>query len=230
MATYEIPNETGNILSGVILLAEDTMVIKDGGEAQDTTVDDGRLNVDDGGYASKTLVSSGGYMRVSNGAIASNTTVGSNGSMWVGATGSAGETTMSGWGGSMNILGLATDVQVTGGGSMTVANGGTVKNANLIENGYALLQNGATGNNVSVGLGGYLSVDNGATATIVEDGGQVNVLAGANAVFANHTFSDLVIPYNYTTTVHSGTTAFAVKDNGLMMVCGGYASGTVVDS
>ena len=230
MATYEIPNETGNILSGVTLITGDTMRLKDGGEAQDTTVDDGRLNVDDGGYVSKTLVSSGGYMRVSNGAIASNTTVGSNGSMWVGATGSAGETTMSGWGGSMNILGTATDVLVTGGGSMTVANGGTVKDATLIDYGYALFEKGATGNNVSVGLGGYLSVANGATANIVENGGYVNVVEGANAVFANHTFSDLVIPYNDTTTVHSGTTAFAVKDNGLMMVCGGYASGTVVDN
>ena len=228
MAYYEIPNESGNVLSGLVLNG-DSMTIKDCGEALEITLNDGRINVNDGGYASKTTVTSGGYMRVSRGANASETIVDYLGSMWVGKNGSAGSTTVTS-SGIMWIGGKATDVLVTSGGSMEVAGDGMVDHATVNSYGYIKLDDGATGNNVSVGVGGYLAVDSQATATIVEDGGYVSVFGGGTPVFLFHTFSDLVISNDFAT-VHSGTTAFraTVSDNGLLEIYGGYASGTLLD-
>jgi len=190
---YDVPNESGNVLSGLSLYY-DSMFVGSGGTALNTTVD----------YYS--------YMIVSEGGTAQNTTVNSYGSMNIYSSGVAQNTIVNN--GVLNIYssGVADNTTLNGHGGIEVSPGGT-----------------ATGATVNPGT--ILYINSGGTAlNIAENGGEV--LEYGSASFVPNIFSDVVLNYGMSATVHSGTTAFrtTVNSHGGMNVIGGSADSTTITS
>ena len=93
------------------------------------------------------------------------------------------------------------------------------------------VSSGGTANSTTVNDGGSLIVSSGGTANeIIENGGYVDVVDGANAVFASNTISGLVLS-DGSATIHSSTTANSttVKYGSLIVSSGGTANSTTVN-
>ena len=170
------------------------------------------MYVGSGGTATDTTLDYGGYMIVSEGGVAQNTTVNSYGSMNIYSSGVAQNTIVNN--GVLNILssGVADNTTLNGHGGIEISPGGT-----------------ATG--VTLNPGTILYINSGGTAlSIAENGGFIYEYGSAS--FVPNTFSDVVLDYGMSATVHSGTTALrtTVNSYGRMYVTGGSADSTTINS
>ena len=95
---YDVPNESGNVLSGLSLSYYDSMYIGSGGTATDTTMDYSYMYVSEGGVANKTTLNSGARASVFSGAAMNSTTVNSAGSVIVTTGGVISNTTVNSFG------------------------------------------------------------------------------------------------------------------------------------
>ena len=84
---------SGEILTDVVLEWGDSMTISSGGVANNTTVNNGRMDTTSGGVASNTTVNDGD-MYISSGGVANSTTVNSDGSMYISSGGVAKHTVL----------------------------------------------------------------------------------------------------------------------------------------
>ena len=205
------------IMESVILSGnnETTMQVLSGGTAINTTVDRlAKLTVSSGGSILNTGLVSNGQISVSRGGTADGTTI-SDGRMYVSRGGTANDTTINS-GGDFNILsdGTANSATINSCGIMNVFSGGVV-------------------NSATVNAGGYLFVSSGGAATeVLENGGYVYVMDGADVAFVPNTFSDIVLSKT-SATVHSSTVANCITlDSGgkLHVSGGGIADNTTVSS
>ena len=77
-----------------------------------------------------------------------------------------------------------------------------------------------------------MEVYSGGIAQIKENGGYINVGAGANVTFVSNSFSGLVLSSGQSATVHSGTTANSITVNSggtLAVLSGGTALNVMGD-
>ncbi|MBR2344646.1 MAG: AIDA repeat-containing protein, partial [Lentisphaeria bacterium] len=106
-------------------------------------------------------------------------------------------------------------------------------NVTINSGGSMIISRGCTANDTTVNSGGYMHIFSGGVATqIIENGGDVNVRAGANVEFASNTISGLVLS-NASMTVHKNTIAHNTTINswGYMYIySGGVANSTTVNS
>ena len=143
---------------------------------------------------------------------------------------------VSGWRNSMIVLsrGSASSTQLISSGYLYVSSGGVANMTTVNSRGcYLHVSNGGTATATTVDSYSYLFVSSGGTALdILENGGYVEVSAGATAIFAANSFSGLVLS-NADATVHSNTVAEAVTLNRygrLYIYDGGVANETTLNS
>ncbi|MBE6403339.1 MAG: hypothetical protein E7039_06420, partial [Lentisphaerae bacterium] len=171
-------------------------------------------------YAAKTIISSG---TTSTGLIIS-----SGDSITVASGGIANSTTVNDWGFLyISKGGVASDTTVSGGGRLIVYKGGTADNAVVESYGFIVVSSGGTATN------------------IIENGGYVSVVEGANVTFGSNTIEGMVLQSYNSVTVHSNTVAsnitislglFEIYDGGIINSAsinrGGlaiYSGGTATD-
>ena len=211
-----------------VILSGGTLVLM-GGVANNTLVScsahpeagdcvlDGRLVISSGGTATNTVVYGiwnsyfanlpGGIVQVMAKGVASNTSVGSGGRLVIDNGGNARDTIVGGY----PMLSGRNDDDVYS-GTVEVVKGGTATN-------------------VTLNYGGHLIVSGGGSAyQVVENGGCVDAVDGANVTFASNTFSGLILSSpisggtgGISATVHSGTTAVdvTVMNSGFLTVYSG---------
>ena len=211
-----------------------------GAEVREATVEsDGFLNVYNDGAVSDTVVSSAGSMYVGTRGTASGTVVSEGGRMYVSGGGTASDTIVTS-GGFMFVSygGTATDI-VENGGYVNVRNGANVtfvpnEFAGLVlSDTSATIHSGTTATEVVVESGGLLVVSYGGEATdVVESGGYVDVLDGANVTFVPNELAGFVLS-DASATIHSGTIASdtTVSSGGSMYLFdGGVMTDTMIES
>ena len=201
--------------------------------ASDVTIySSGFMRIYSGGVANRTTINAHGDMYIRGGGVANSTTVNVCGSMFISSGGVANNTILNS-GGSMVISsgGVANSTTVNSGGDMYISHGGEASNTTLNSAGVMYIRGGVA-NDTTVNSGGVVWVSRGGTALeIIENGGYVNILSGAEVSFASNTFSGLVLTCS--ATVHSGTTAVATTLNScgsMRIYSGGVANSTTVNS
>jgi autotransporter passenger strand-loop-strand repeat protein len=201
---------------GNVTISGGTVNISGGGTANKTTVNsDGKLNVSSGGTANSTTVNSGGSLTVSNGGTANNTTINYCGWFVVASGGTATDLNIVSGAGFRFELAPGTCITGTVSGSAIEAKNGVFSNGELNPENVLLVFSGGTAVNPVINRYGALGVSSGGEAIgVVENGGSVDVLDGANVTFTSNTFSGLVLAfYKQSATVHSGTTAYGTIVN-----------------
>lgn len=211
-----------NVISsvqGTVVSSAGSMIVQIAGITYMTTLNGGTLTVL--GDIDVTDVNDGGFLNMSSilydekifGGSATNTNVNS--------------------GGYMKVVSYCKvfDTKVNSGGYMEITSGGEASDTYL-NGGVMDVSNGGYVRKVTVGKGGNLSAYKGAEVmSIKEDGGYVQIKDGADASFAENTFSDITLSSG-SATVHSKTTAVntIVGVNSLLEIyAGGKASNTIVN-
>ncbi|MBO7653882.1 MAG: hypothetical protein J6U40_03070, partial [Kiritimatiellae bacterium] len=204
---YDVPNESGNVLSGLSLYY-DSMYIGNGGTATKTTLTGGSMYVSSGGTATDTTLTYYVSMNVLSSGEADNTVVNSYCQMYV-IGGSADSTTINSDGYvTVGNGGLVNHTTITSGASMILYTSSgwkeqgidatTASNTTVLSDGVLYLSSGAVADGINVAGSGRVFVSSGATATgIVAESG-----AGVHFPIA----LDTVV------TGTSGGTAFALSD------------------
>jgi autotransporter passenger strand-loop-strand repeat protein len=214
---YDVPNESGNVLSGLSLYY-DSMYVSAGGTATKTTLNCGSMYVSSGGTATKTTLDYFGSMYVFSSGGADNTTVNSYGRMCV-IGGSADNTTITSDGYvTVGNAGLANHTTIGSGASMNLyidegwndqgAGAPTASNTTVLGDGMLYLSSGAVADGINVAGSGRVYVYSGATATgiVAESGARIHYWIALDTVV----------------TGTSGGTAFALSN--------GKISGLKIDS
>ena len=236
---------SGDTSSGIIL-AYDSMIVLDGGAADDTTVNYGGRIYVSGGTANRTTVNEGGVLHISSGGTAVSTTVNDGGMLNLSAGGTAGSTIVSEWG-MMNVFldGLADTATVESAGRLYVSSGGTATGAKVESAGYLYVSRGGTAIGATVKSGGMLYVSSGGTGVDIEavSGACLNFYLapgvyiagtydGSAFVIKDGAVSDYTVNGNCRIYVSSGCTAdgVTVKCNGELRIrSGGTADGVTVN-
>ena len=191
----------------------------------------GQLHVLRGGFASGTVVNSGGTMILFFKGSANKTTVNNQGFLRVDSGSNVANDTTVNAGGSCYVTGTANRTTVNSGGIFHVSSGGTANSVTVNYDGSFHLSSGGTANSVTLNSCGYLGVFSGCTATaVMENGGYVYSEDGANVTYLPNTVSGLVLS-GKCATAHSGTTAngtLVVSDGLLGVFSYGVANGTSV--
>ena len=147
----------------------------------------GCLYVLNGGSASATAVSSGGFMNVSSAGTAAGTTVSSGGWLYVYDGGTAAGTTVSS-AGYLRISsgGVASSTTVNSGGYVRVSSAGTASGTTVSSGGWLYVYDGGTAAGTTVSSAGYLRISSGgvASSTTINSGGYVRVSSGGTAADA----------------------------------------------
>ena len=179
--------ESGNLWNNTIIDNYDTVSILNGGTANNTTVDDGRLNVCSGGTANSIIVNYGGNMFVSSGGTANDTTVNDHGTLIVSQGGTATNIVENGGYVGVDDNAYVTFVPNTFSGlvleweTIATVHSGTTANSTTVKT-YGLLNIcGGTANDTTVSFYGSMSVSSGGMANsttvnscgelLIEDGG-----------------------------------------------------------
>ena len=238
---------TMNIFSGGLANCVNIAVwgaanVLSGGTANFATIySGGALNISSGGTANFATIYSVGILNISSGALANSATVFSRGSARVlsGGTANDANADLNGsWyiysgGTANNIIENGGLVEIEDGANVTFAphsfSGFTISRA------FATVHAGTTATDIAIGSGASMLVYSGGMATdIREDGGYLEIEDGAIVTFQSNTFSNVLLDWDESATVHSGTTAFNTTigggDPGCMMVVfsGGLAEGTII--
>ena len=121
---------SGEILTDVVLEWGDSMTISSGGVANNTTVNNGRMDTTSGGVASNTTVNDGD-MYISSGGVASNTIVSGGGWLHLLSSGVASNTTVNDGDMYISSGGVANSTTVNSDGSMYISSGGVAKHTVL---------------------------------------------------------------------------------------------------
>ena len=205
MAAIHISN--GQISAGLIV-ANDSMYISNGGEANSTTVN------------------GSGIIYISSGGVANYTTVNDRGSMYISSGGVANYTTLS-WAMYISNGGVANYTTVNSRGAMYISSGG-VANSTAVNSDGRMIISGGTANNTTVNSYGSLSVSNGGKCqdTIVNDQGRMLVYSGVASDTTVNSGGTLHLDggsgiFTYQTTINSG---------GEMITYGGVINNTTVKS
>ena len=182
---YDVPNESGNVLSGLSLYY-DSMYVSAGGTATKTTLNCGSMYVSSGGTATKTTLDYFGSMYVFSSGGADNTTVNSYGRMCV-IGGSADNTTITSDGYvTVGNAGLANHTTIGSGASMNLyidegwndqgTGAPTASNTTVLGDGMLYLSSGAVADGINVAGSGRVYVYSGATATgiVAESGARIH--------------------------------------------------------
>ena len=160
-----------------------TLIFRSGGAVNSTTVR-GALTVASAA-ANNTTVVDGGYISVSN-AVAVNTTM-NNGDVYVKDGGVINNTTVNS-------------------GELFISSGASAANTVINSGGEMYVSSSGKAENVALNAGAMIFVRSGASAfRIKENGGYVDVEAGANVTFVSNTLDGLTL--SAFATVHSNTTA-----------------------
>ena len=204
---YDVPNESGNVLSGLSLYY-DSMYIGNGGTATKTTLTGGSMYVSSGGTATDTTLTYYVSMNVLSSGEADNTVVNSYCQMYV-IGGSADSTTITSDGYvTVGNGGLVNHTTIGSGASMYLYTSSgwkeqgidatTASNTTVLSDGVLYLSSGAVADGINVAGSGRVFVSSGATATgiVAESGAGVHFPIALNTV-VNGT---------------SGGTAFALSD------------------
>lgn len=156
------------------------------GNAHQTDVSGGTMNIYNGGSAENNTVTDGGIINVNSGGSIT-TTEASNGTVNVASGGSATDNTIKDTG-VMNVSGTAENTDISGSGIVNVNSGGTATNNTVKEQGVMNVETGGTATTTVVGDGdtttgtanGTVNVATGATANdnTINDGGVINVNGG----------------------------------------------------
>ena len=226
---YDVPNESGNVLSGLSLYY-DSMYIGNGGTATKTTLTGGSMYVSSGGTATDTTLTYYVSMNVLSSGEADNTVVNSYCQMYV-IGGSADSTTINSDGYvTVGNGGLVNHTTITSGASMILYTSSgweeqgigatTASNTTVLSDGVLYLSSGAVADGINVAGSGRVYVYSGATATgiVAESGAGVqfpialdNVVTGSSGgtefALSDGKISDLKIDSGYGYGVESGATA-----------------------
>ncbi|MBO4303887.1 MAG: hypothetical protein J6A21_04825, partial [Lentisphaeria bacterium] len=121
---------------------------------------------------------------------------------------------------------------VLSGWANATVHSGTTATDTAVYDGVLEVYKGGLANNTTVNPQGDMYVYSGGTATVVENGGYVDVEEGANVTFTPNAFAGLVLSDWADATVHSGTTAVSptVNPHGYLFVSSGGSATNVVEN
>ena len=189
-----------------------SVVVSNGGILYQCVLTGGTATVLNGGWAETVFVENGGLYLLSSGASTHDTRISDGGLARIGKDAIAtGMTVLDGGVLHVNPAGYARAPVVSSGGAVYVSSAGIVDKAKIY--GSVFISSGGRFNSSTVNSGGSIHVSSGATATkIVENGGYVEVLDGAEVSFASNTISGLALS-DASATIHSGTTANSASVN-----------------
>ena len=179
-----------------------------------------------GGYASNTVINSGGVQHVQSKGSASDTTINSGGQQFVSSGGSVILTTIDGGGQHVLDGGSVSDTTINSGGQQFVSSGGSAAQTTIDGGGQHVLDGGSI-SDTTINSGGQQFVSSGGSATLTTiDGGEQHVLDGGNA-------SDTTINSGGRQLVSSGGSAMSTTANsggGLTVLTGGDATNITINS